>query len=73
MSDRLGPLTGMPLDEVERILREQGLAVEGAHANGVDHVLVTDANRHSEIISVKPVVVWSRGQSEPVTLYLPMR
>ncbi|MEK9143802.1 MAG: hypothetical protein AAB481_04220 [Patescibacteria group bacterium] len=72
MAETLNPLSGMPLNEVIEALARQGLAVEGAHANGVSCVSVTNGNGESVWVPVKPVVVWD-SSGEPTTLYYPQK
>ncbi|MBI3343239.1 hypothetical protein HY032_03710 [Candidatus Gottesmanbacteria bacterium] len=68
--DTLGPLNGMPLKQVMEVLGEQGLVVEGAHANGVTEVSVTSIDGSVKHLPVKPVVVWE-AEKDPITLYYP--
>ncbi|MBI4066510.1 hypothetical protein HY411_02225 [Candidatus Gottesmanbacteria bacterium] len=70
--DTLGPLSGLPLEQVMELLGKQGLAVEGAHANGVTEVSVINGDDSVTRIPVKPVVVWQAGKEEPTTLYYPV-
>ena len=74
MAEQLGKLAGLPLDQVEEILQSEGLAVEGTHANGVDHVSVTEYSAgvpgEAKDIKVKSMVVWD-ATGQPTTLYVP--
>lgn len=73
MRDRLGPLNGIPLEQVITILGMEGLVVEGAHANGVTEVSLTKQGEPAKTLKVRPKVLWRTGEVEPVTLYYPIR
>jgi len=59
----------MSLDTMKEVLGERGLAVEGAHANGVTKVVILKERERTEV-KVKPLVVWD--QDGVTTLYRPV-